>query len=194
MMNQTVTFELSSIEDTQKIAEALAPLLQPADLILLNGELGAGKTTFTRCLGQGLGVRDGIISPTFVLSRVHPNLPDGIRPGGPDLVHVDAYRLSSAEEIDDLDLEYSLERSVTVVEWGEHKVEHLSDSRLEIDIIRATGGDGEIPFQQTSSDDDADEHSSEPRTMMIRGYGPRWDSTNWNAIMQALSAVLNAQQ
>ncbi|MFW0107825.1 tRNA (adenosine(37)-N6)-threonylcarbamoyltransferase complex ATPase subunit type 1 TsaE [Rothia sp. P7181] len=193
-MNKTVTFELSSKEDTQHLAQALAPLLRPADLIMLNGELGAGKTTFTRCLGHALGVREGIISPTFVLSRVHPNLADGIRPGGPDLVHVDAYRLSSAEEIDDLDLEYSLERSVTIVEWGENKVEHLSDSRLEIDIIRATGGNGNIPFQGINDEDETDEYSSEPRTMMIRGCGPRWNTETWNELVDRLSAVLNAEQ
>ena len=93
-------------------------MLTAGDLLLLSGELGAGKTTFTRALGEGLGVREGVISPTFVLSRVHPNLSDGTRPGGPDLVHVDAYRLSSAEELDDLDLEFSLEKSVTVIGMG----------------------------------------------------------------------------
>ena len=85
---------------------------------MLTGELGAGKTTFTQGLGEGLGVRAGIISPTFVLVRIHPNLPDGPRPGGPDLVHVDAYRLGSAAEIDDIDLENTMDSSVTVVEWG----------------------------------------------------------------------------
>src|SRR5213595_1471233 len=79
--------------------------------------LGAGKTTFTQGLGEGLGVRAGIISPTFVLVRIHPNLPDGPRPGGPDLVHVDAYRLGSASEIDDIDLENTMDTAVTVVEW-----------------------------------------------------------------------------
>ena len=76
----------------------------------------------------------GIISPTFVLVRIHPNLPDGPRPGGPDLVHVDAYRLASASEIDDIDLENTLDSAVTVVEWGRGRVEHLSDSRLEVDL------------------------------------------------------------
>ena len=106
---------------------------------MLNGDLGAGKTTFTQGLGRGLGVRDGIISPTFVLSRVHPNDPDGPRPGGPDLVHVDAYRLDSAADVDDIDLEDTVDSCVTVVEWGTGKVEHLSDSRLVIDIVRARG-------------------------------------------------------
>ncbi|MDY6051677.1 MAG: tRNA (adenosine(37)-N6)-threonylcarbamoyltransferase complex ATPase subunit type 1 TsaE, partial [Rothia sp. (in: high G+C Gram-positive bacteria)] len=105
--------EITGPNHTRALALALAPLLQAGDVLILTGELGAGKTTFTRSLGEGLGVREGVISPTFVLSRVHPNLAEGPRPGGPDLVHVDAYRLASAEELDDLDLEYSLDRSVT---------------------------------------------------------------------------------
>ena len=85
-------------------------------------------------------MRSGIISPTFVLVRIHPNLPDGPRPGGPDLVHVDAYRLGSASEIDDIDLENTLDSSVTVVEWGRGRVEHLSESRLEVELHRTIGG------------------------------------------------------
>ena len=100
---------------------------------------GAGKTTFTQGLGEGLGVRAGIISPTFVLVRIHPNLPDGPRPGGPDLVHVDAYRLESASEIDDIDLENTMDSTVTVVEWGRGRVEHLSDSLLDVELHRAAG-------------------------------------------------------
>ena len=138
--------DLADLAHTRAAAHALAPLLTAGDLLLLSGELGAGKTTFTRALGEGLGVREGVISPTFVLSRVHPNLPDGTRPGGPDLVHVDAYRLSSAEELDDLDLEFSLEKSVTVIEWGRGKAEHLSDSRLELDFTRLTGADASIAY------------------------------------------------
>ena len=111
-------------------------MLRAGDLLVLTGELGAGKTTFTQGLGEGLGVREGIISPTFVLVRIHPNLPDGPHPGGPDLVHVDAYRLGSASEIDDIDLENTLDSSVTVVEWGRDRVEHLSDSRLEVELHR----------------------------------------------------------
>ena len=115
-------------------------MLQAGDLLVLTGELGAGKTTFTQGLGVGLGVRAGIISPTFVLVRIHPNLPEGPRPGGPELVHVDAYRLESAAEIDDIDLENTMDSAVTVVEWGRGRVEHLSDSRLEVELHRTRGG------------------------------------------------------
>ncbi|WP_189349188.1 tRNA (adenosine(37)-N6)-threonylcarbamoyltransferase complex ATPase subunit type 1 TsaE [Zhihengliuella salsuginis] len=162
------TREIESIdaETTQALAARIAGALGPGDLILLSGELGAGKTTFTQGLGEGLGVRGGIISPTFVLARVHPALADG-----PDLVHVDAYRLGSSGEIDDIDLEATMPTSVTVIEWGRGKAEHLADSYLEIHLLRATGDDeaGEeiiIDFEETDEDD--------PRVLRISGYGPRW--------------------
>src|SRR4029079_7073540 len=99
------SLEVHTAAQTHALAAALGAVLETGDLLVLTGELGAGKTTFTQGLGEGLGVRAGIISPTFVLVRIHPNLPGGPRPGGPDLVHVDAYRLESAAEIDDIDLE-----------------------------------------------------------------------------------------
>ena len=193
--------DLADLAHTRAAAHALAPLLTAGDLLLLSGELGAGKTTFTRALGEGLGVREGVISPTFVLSRVHPNLPDGTRPGGPDLVHVDAYRLSSAEELDDLDLEFSLEKSVTVIEWGRGKAEHLSDSRLELDFTRLTGADasiayaaenysptGEGEFDWDALDDREEESAdaSEPRLLRITAYGPRWESEAYRSLEAAM--------
>ena len=193
--------DLADLAHTRAAAHALAPLLTAGDLLLLSGELGAGKTTFTRALGEGLGVREGVISPTFVLSRVHPNLPDGTRPGGPDLVHVDAYRLSSAEELDDLDLEFSLEKSVTVIEWGRGKAEHLSDSRLELDFTRRTGADassayaaenysltGEGEFDWDALDDREEESAdaSEPRLLRITAYGPRWESEAYRSLEAAM--------
>lgn len=142
-------------------------------------------------------MREGVISPTFVLSRVHPNLPDGPRPGGPDLVHVDAYRLSSAEELDDLDLEFSLPRSVTVIEWGRDKAEHLSDSRLELDFTRLTGADARFAYSaveefswddedEDESDEDAD--TPEPRLLRVRAFGPRWEHA-FDALKEALQSA-----
>ncbi|NUS36459.1 MAG: tRNA (adenosine(37)-N6)-threonylcarbamoyltransferase complex ATPase subunit type 1 TsaE [Pseudarthrobacter sp.] len=172
--NWEETFSATTAEQTHALGKRLAGVLGAGDLLVLSGELGAGKTTFTQGLGEGLGVRDGIISPTFVLVRIHPNLPDGPRPGGPDLVHVDAYRLGSAAEIDDIDLENTLDSSVTVVEWGHERVEHLSESRLEIDFHRAIGlGAFSATAQSGSLDFDA-EDTDEPRTIVMRGYGPRW--------------------
>lgn len=181
------TLKVSTAEQTHALGAALAELLRAGDLLVLTGELGAGKTTFTQGLGEGLGVREGIISPTFVLVRIHPNLPDGPRPGGPDLVHVDAYRLGSASEIDDIDLENTLDSSVTVVEWGRDRVEHLSESRLEVELHRSLGGaaaahaagssaapyGSAAPDAEAVLDFDADD-DDEPRTIIIRGFGPRW--------------------
>lgn len=171
---------VTTADQTHALGAALGALLEAGDLLVLTGELGAGKTTFTQGLGEGLGVRAGIISPTFVLVRIHPNLPDGPRPGGPDLVHVDAYRLGSASEIDDIDLENTMDTSVTVVEWGRGRVEHLSDSRLEVDLHRAIGLDAvgasePIPGHTDVLDFDT-EDDDEPRTIVLRGFGPRWST------------------
>ncbi|WP_051138814.1 tRNA (adenosine(37)-N6)-threonylcarbamoyltransferase complex ATPase subunit type 1 TsaE [Agromyces italicus] len=144
--------------------------LRPGDLLVLTGPLGAGKTTLTRGIGAGLGVRGPVQSPTFVIARTHPNLGDG-----PPLIHVDAYRLGEAALVDDLDLDVA--RSVVVVEWGAGLVEELSDSRLEIVIERPTGASearGEADGEEAGDDElDADE----PRTVTVRGIGPRWAGT-----------------
>jgi tRNA threonylcarbamoyladenosine biosynthesis protein TsaE len=172
------TLTVKTADQTHALGAALAEVLRAGDLLVLTGELGAGKTTFTQGLGEGLGVREGIISPTFVLVRIHPNLPDGPRPGGPDLVHVDAYRLGSASEIDDIDLENTLDSAVTVVEWGRDRVEHLSDSRLEVELHRQLGGQpgGMAAVHHTANGalDFESEDDDEPRTIIIRGFGPRW--------------------
>lgn len=163
----------ASPEETQAAAERIGRHLAAGDLILLTGELGAGKTTFTQGLGRGLGVRPGIISPTFVLVRIHPSLSDG-----PDLVHVDAYRLGSSGEIDDIDLENTMDSSVTVVEWGRGLVEHLSESRLEITLVRPTGADAEESRDAGGLTFDFDEDPDEERVIRMAAYGPRWKETN----------------
>ncbi|MCU1515522.1 MAG: tRNA threonylcarbamoyladenosine biosynthesis protein TsaE [Pseudarthrobacter sp.] len=174
--NWEVTLQVSTADQTHQLAAGLAAVLDAGDLLVLTGELGAGKTTFTQGLGEGLGVRSGVISPTFVLVRIHPNLPDGPRPGGPDLVHVDAYRLGSASEIDDIDLENTMDSAVTVVEWGRGRVEHLSESRLEIDLHRAVGLQAPAPGAGAAGvlDFDTADDDDEPRTIVMRGFGPRW--------------------
>ena len=107
----------------------LAGVLRTGDLVVLSGGLGAGKTTLTQGIGEGLKVRGPITSPTFVIAREHPSLC-----GGPPLIHVDAYRLAGFAEVDDLDLDASLDAAVTVVEWGEGLIEDLAADRLEIEI------------------------------------------------------------
>ncbi|WP_328583235.1 tRNA (adenosine(37)-N6)-threonylcarbamoyltransferase complex ATPase subunit type 1 TsaE [Streptomyces sp. NBC_00370] len=147
------TLTVDSPELMADLGRALAAVLRPGDLVMLTGELGAGKTTLTRGLGAGLGVRGAVTSPTFVIARVHPSLT-----GGPALVHVDAYRLGGGlDEMEDLDLDVSLPDSVVVVEWGDGKVEELSDDRLHVVIDRVAG----------DTDDDR-------RVVTLTGYGSRW--------------------
>ncbi|MER7073641.1 tRNA (adenosine(37)-N6)-threonylcarbamoyltransferase complex ATPase subunit type 1 TsaE [Terrabacter sp. NPDC000476] len=133
-------------EETQDFGRRLGALLRGGDVLVLTGDLGAGKTTLTQGIAEGLGVRGPITSPTFVIARVHPSLV-----GGPALVHVDAYRLGSAVELDDLDLDADLDASVTVVEWGAGLAEQLSESRLELTIA-----------------------GEDVRTTRLVGVGPRW--------------------
>lgn len=143
--------EAATAGQMQELGRRLAARLRPGDLIVANGELGAGKTTLTQGIGEGLAVAGPITSPTFVLSRIHPSA--GERP---QLVHVDAYRLGSAAELDDLDLDATVGDSVTVVEWGAGLAEGLAADRLEIDIERS---------------DDPDD---ETRTVTLQGVGRRW--------------------
>ena len=128
------TFDAPEADTMRLLGERAGRSLVAGDLVVLTGELGAGKTTFAQGLGTGLEVRGGVTSPTFVIARVHPSLVDG-----PDLVHVDAYRLGGLAELDDLDLDTSLDSAVTVVEWGSGLAEALAESRLEVVIERAVG-------------------------------------------------------
>jgi tRNA threonylcarbamoyladenosine biosynthesis protein TsaE len=138
---------LPTQEDTHALGRALAEVLAPGDLVVLVGPLGAGKTALTQGIGAGLGVREPVTSPTFVISRVH-------RGGRVPLVHVDAYRLGGVADVDDLDLDASTEESVTVVEWGQGLVERLTDEHLEVRLDRR--------------DDDV-------RTAVLVAHGPGWE-------------------
>lgn len=152
---------IATADDMHALGRELASLLRPGDLVVLSGPLGAGKTTLTRGIGEGLDVRGPVTSPTFVLARTHPSLS-----GGAPLVHVDAYRLSSALELDDLDIDFA--RSVVVVEWGAGMLDGVAESWLEVVIERPTGADeSEHPSDDT-------EEADEPRTVTLTGFGPRW--------------------
>ncbi|TDC27756.1 tRNA (adenosine(37)-N6)-threonylcarbamoyltransferase complex ATPase subunit type 1 TsaE [Micromonospora sp. 15K316] len=137
MLNKVVV-KLPTVSDTQEFGRRLADVLRAGDLVLLTGPLGAGKTALTQGIGAGLAVLGEITSPTFVIARVHR--PDPARGGRVALVHADAYRLGDAAdpraEIDDLDLDASVDESVTVVEWGEGLVEQLTDAHLRVRIDR----------------------------------------------------------
>ena len=158
---RTHVFQAPDADAMRGLGRSLAGQLTRGDLIVLSGELGAGKTTFTQGLGAGLGVRGDITSPTFVIARVHPSLV-----GGPDLVHVDAYRLGGLEELDDLDLDTSLDDAVTVVEWGEGLAEGLSESRLEVAIVR-----GDAPHDEL-----------DPRRVELTPVGPRWHALSFRGL------------
>jgi tRNA threonylcarbamoyladenosine biosynthesis protein TsaE len=137
---------LPTAEDTHTLGVRLAALLRAGDLVVLSGPLGAGKTVLVQGIGAGLGVRGPIVSPTFVIARVHR--------GPLPLVHVDAYRLSSLAEVDDLDLDVDAAVAVTVVEWGAGLVEQLAESRLEVVLAR--------------------EADTEVRTARLLGQGGDW--------------------
>ncbi len=147
-----VAYEVPTPDDMRRLGTRLARLVRAGDLVIAGGELGAGKTTLTQGLGAGLGVAGPVISPTFVLSRVHPSTT-----GGPGLVHVDAYRLGRPGELDDIDLDSTAADAVTVVEWGEGRAEQLSPDRLTITIERSGDPDDETRF------------------VFLRGTGRRWE-------------------
>lgn len=138
--------EISAPEQMEGLGKRLARQLRAGDLVLLTGPLGAGKTTLTRGIGEGLGAVGTIQSPTFVLARTHRTQ------AGPKLTHVDAYRLSSAVELDDLDIDF--ENSIVVIEWARDFLAGYAENYLEIEIDR-------------SSEDDV-------RVVTITPVGERW--------------------
>lgn len=129
------------------LGRALGGRLKHGDILLLNGTLGAGKTSLVQGIGEALGIH-GITSPTFVISRIHPgNIP---------LIHVDAYRLVGEPWalFDDLDLESQIADSITVIEWGDGFVERIADEFLEI----------QLSFGE----------SDDQRELTLVAHGPRW--------------------
>lgn len=155
--------ELHTVEQTREFGRRLATVLRTGDLVILDGPLGAGKTALVQGIAAGLGVLGEVTSPTFVIARVHRPAPSG---RGVPLVHVDAYRLRSLAEVDDLDLDTGLEQAVTVVEWGEGKVEHLAEAHLRIRL---------------------DRHDDETRTATLEPVGG-----DWPARVRELDAALTA--
>lgn len=156
--------QLPNLTATRELATQVAAHLRAGDVMILTGDLGAGKTTFTQGLAKALGITATITSPTFVLAR-HHNHPAG----GLNLVHVDAYRITGADELTSLDLETWLTDSVVVVEWGRGIAEELTDSYLDIELVRPGATTDQLITD--FSDDDVDE----PRAAIITGHGPRWE-------------------
>ncbi len=154
------TRTIENPDQMHELGLELGQALRAGDVLVLTGPLGAGKTTLTRGIGEGLGVRGPVTSPTFVLARTHPSLVEG-----PPLVHVDAYRLNSAVELDDLDIDFA--HSVVVVEWGAGMLDGIVDSWLDVVIERPEGAQaGELG-----------EELIEPRTVTLTGHGARWDAS-----------------
>jgi tRNA threonylcarbamoyladenosine biosynthesis protein TsaE len=146
--------QLPTVDDTRALGARLARVLRAGDLVVLAGPLGAGKTALVQGIADELGVVGAVTSPTFVIARVHR--PDPKR-GRVALVHADAYRLGDTAdprgEIDDLDLDASMDDAVTVVEWGEGMVEQLSDTHLVVRIER---------------------HADDTRTVALQAVGGDW--------------------
>ncbi|WP_134322748.1 tRNA (adenosine(37)-N6)-threonylcarbamoyltransferase complex ATPase subunit type 1 TsaE [Cumulibacter soli] len=140
-------FVAETAADLQQFAAQVAAQLRPGDLVLLSGPLGAGKTTFAQGVGAALGVRERLTSPTFVIAREHR--------GRVPVVHVDAYRLSGLDELEDLDLESELDEAVVLVEWGQGMAEVLAEGYLMVDIDRESG-------------------AGESRVVQLSAVGDRW--------------------
>lgn len=164
-----ITTTIATGAQMERFGARLASLLRAGDVVALTGPLGAGKTTLARGLGAALGVRGPVTSPTFVIARTHPSLR-----GGPALIHVDAYRLGSALELDDLDLD--LGASVTLIEWGADAVAAIAESWLEVTITRPTGTGG------TDAPADAESLAGAPRRVEVQAVGERWRGVDLSAL------------
>ena len=162
----TYAVDTSDADQTRALGEDLGRILAAGDLVMLSGGLGAGKTTLTQGIGVGMGVRGRVASPTFIVARVHPSLR-----GGPDLIHADAYRITDLNDLETLDLDSSLDESVTVVEWGDGKTEAMSADRLVIEVRRASGGQATRVGNAIDLEHMDDGH----RRIILRAHGHRWD-------------------
>jgi tRNA threonylcarbamoyladenosine biosynthesis protein TsaE len=137
------TATLPTAEDTLALGARLAEQLHAGDVVVLTGPLGAGKTVLAKGIARGMDVQGAVISPTFVLARVHPPR----RHGAPAMVHVDFFRLLDHDrgdllgELDSLDLDTDLAEAVVVVEWGEGLVERLSERHLDVRLQRGIDSD-----------------------------------------------------
>ncbi len=151
MSRQLAKFEIATPEAMNEFGLKVAKILKAGDLVILTGPLGAGKTTFTRGVGEGLQAIGNVSSPTFVIARTHKRSSSET-----PLVHVDAYRLSSVHEFDDLDID--IERSIVLVEWGRGFAEDLAEAWLDIEIERDQTGESEI------------------RTVTLVGHGARFEN------------------
>lgn len=145
MTGVTGTHDIATVDAMHDLGIAFGKTLKAGNLVVMTGPLGAGKTTLTRGIAEGLGVRGPVQSPTFVIARTHPSLV-----GGAPLVHVDAYRLGSAMELDDLDIDF--DGSVVIVEWGRGMVDGLAEQWWDVEIARPVGVDDDVAVEDLDGD------------------------------------------
>lgn len=167
----------TSLVETHAIASALAGLCRPGDLIVLSGEMGAGKTAFAQGFGAALGVSEPITSPTFTLVHTY-DLPPGRGNGATALHHADLYRLDRTTEIADLALEELAEdRGIVLVEWGD-VVESLFGDHLVVHL------EPDVFDDEPPGDDDLVSLSNTARLIEISASGASWAS-RWSRVVEA---------
>ncbi len=149
-----MTHGVPTTADMEALGRALGATAHAGDVIVLTGELGAGKTTLARGFAQALGVHTPVSSPTFIVARTHARTADG----QPPLVHIDAYRLGSVAELEDIDID--VPGSIVVAEWAAPYISALATSWVEIILTRPTGG---LLTPDTLE---------EPRQVEITAHGP----------------------
>jgi tRNA threonylcarbamoyladenosine biosynthesis protein TsaE len=142
-----IKISTSNSAETKALGAKLGKLLKAGDCVLLDGELGAGKTTFTQGIASALKIKGDVTSPTFVIAREHKSLSSG-----PDLVHVDAYRLNTLAEISHLDLVTNIEKAILVVEWGKGLVNDLVAEPIHIKIEHDLNDEFKRDFDISASD------------------------------------------
>ena len=157
MSKPILELQIRDADEMHALGIRLAQEFRAGDIVILVGPLGAGKTTLTRGIGEGLRAIGNVSSPTFVIARTHKRENSTV-----PMVHVDAYRLGSAAELDDLDIDF--ENSIVLVEWGKGMLDGVSDDWLEIEIAR-----------ESFVDDEADE----TREVRIAGFGERWKAVTF---------------
>jgi tRNA threonylcarbamoyl adenosine modification protein YjeE len=157
--NRILELQVNDADEMHALGIRLAHEFRAGDLVVLVGPLGAGKTTLTRGIGEGLHAIGNVSSPTFVIARTHQRESSSV-----PIVHVDAYRLGSADELDDLDIDFA--NSIVIVEWGKGMLDGVSENWLEVEIARENA--------VVESEDEAD-----VREVKISGFGERWKTVTF---------------